>query len=88
MNYEKCRIGQLDRCNLTGCEWKKIFQGYCWLTPTNVEINFRKSREKEEKKVEKIKIYNIPINVKEVIVENTFKVLRQDDWIKKIKVKL
>ena len=88
MNYETCRIGQLSRCNSTGCEWKKVFQGYCHLRPTNVEINFRKSREKEEKKIEKIKIYNTPIIVKEVVAENSFTILKKDDWIKKIKVKL
>lgn len=88
MNYSTCRIGQLNRCNSTGCEWKKVFQGYCQLTPTNVETNFRKSKEKEFKTIEKIKILNTPILVKEITAENIFQLPKQDDWIKKIKVKL
>ena len=87
MEYQWCRIGQLDRCNSTGCEWKKVFQGYCNLIPTNVEINFRKSREKvaEEKSFKQVKVQNFELLNES---KNEFKIVSQDDWINKIKVKL
>ena len=25
-----CSIGQTERCEATGCEWKKVFNQYCW----------------------------------------------------------
>ncbi len=82
LNYEFCKIGQLSRCNETGCEWKKIFGGYCWLRPTQKECNFRKSKEK-------IEVKNIKPNFVFVKEEpNEFKTAKQDEWIKKIKVKL
>jgi len=96
MKYETCRIGQLSRCTLTGCEWKKTFGGYCRLRPTQVEIDFRNSKHsivadktkhkpkgrfvKEELKYTEIKKFKGDFN--------EIKTQEQDSFIKKIKVKL
>lgn len=33
-----CRIGQKERCEATGCEWKKHFNHNCWLRPPEVKV--------------------------------------------------
>lgn len=80
MEINDCRIGQAQRCCSTGCEWRKAF-------------GLRKSTLKctpghPIKIKEKTKIDNTTTSFKKVSNENTFKILKQDDWLKKIKVKL
>ena len=41
-----CRIGQLDLCNGSGCEWKKVFGNYCW---ENIAITRDPEKPKEAK---------------------------------------
>jgi len=37
-----CSIGQTERCEATGCEWKKVFNQYCWERSSPVkEVNVK-----------------------------------------------
>jgi hypothetical protein len=68
-----CRIGQKERCEATGCEWKKHFNHNCWLRPPEVKIKII---------VPKTKKTNLK---EEEVLINKIKTPSQDDWIKKIK---
>jgi hypothetical protein len=36
-----CAIGQKERCQATGCEWKKAFNQYCWLRKPEIKIEVK-----------------------------------------------
>ena len=48
-NENKCRIGQPDRCEAGGCEWKKVF-GHCCQDEVAVEKAKRELLEELERK--------------------------------------
>ena len=98
MNSKKiCRIGQCERCSLTGCEWKKAFNKECSYNLINKNDIMVKHKKvvKKEKKLKKQK--SVPVENNKVFVENKkiieedftkkITIASQDDWIKKIKVK-
>ena len=36
-----CSIGQTERCEATGCEWKKVFGIYCWQRSPEVKAEVK-----------------------------------------------
>lgn len=82
MNISECRIGQVERCSSTGCEWRKAFG----LRSSTIKCTPGYPIKKvEEKSFKQTKVENFE-SVNES--KNEFKIASQDDWIKKIKVKL
>lgn len=80
-----CRIGQADRCVITGCEWRKLFHSYCWKENKlesvkgarlkgEIKVNFFSKKRgrivKEEKKYTEVK--NIVPKVKNLKEEENF----------------
>lgn len=96
-----CRIGQQDRCDKTGCEWRKCFGNSCSVVE-KPEIKFvpaedtkpfytrrrKKGRVvKDEKKYTEIKkVVEPTLTTKPKELDFTkIKTASQDDWLKKIK---
>jgi hypothetical protein len=81
MDVVECRIGQTSRCAATGCEWRKLFglkASTSKCTPghpikLNKEINPIAGEKKYRDKNADTKLFN------------RVGIVKQDDWIKKIK---
>lgn len=87
MNYSTCRIGQATQCESKGCcEWLRVFGASCACGSRGSAPDLT---------VKKEIFQQVPIKKKKVPVfelvnenKNEFQIPKQDDWIKKIKVKL
>lgn len=82
MDISECRIGQVQRCSLTGCEWRKAFGLRKSIIKCTSGYPIKKV---EEKSFKQVKVENFSLVGES---KNEFKSPKQDDWIKKIKVKL
>ena len=71
--FDTCRIGQKCRCSSTGCEWKKVFNHFCWLRTNNKVVSsyvpaedvkpfFAKKKKKKKGKVIKEELKYTEIN--------------------------
>lgn len=93
-----CRIGQQNRCKVTGCEFLKVLGTHCIGQPiSDPDMKYFYGKEvlkpAQVKKESKIKKTTIK---KRILPEKSFKkeksfidkigTAKQDDWIKKIKV--
>jgi len=96
-----CRIGQQDRCDKTGCEWRKCFGNSCsvvdkpeikFVPAEDIEPFYNRRRKKgrvvkDEKKYTEIKkVVEPTLTTKPKELDFTkIKTASQDDWLKKIK---